>query len=82
MTKQDDYLSLYDYLGRAAGPSTGESVKKYADENGVPFSTKQINNGGYKGTILTYPKSFLELYFREPDIEPTLGDIQDNDLPF
>jgi hypothetical protein len=82
MTKQDDYLSLYDYLGRASGMTLGTEVKKYADENGIPFSTKHITQGGYDGKVLTYPKSFLELYFREPDVEPTLGDIQDHDLPF
>ena len=80
--KKDDYMSLYDYLGKAAGGELGIAVKKYADEQGVPFGLKQIEQGGYKGNILIYPKSFLELYFREPDVEPTLGDTQDYDLPF
>ena len=82
MNDKTEYLSLYDYLGKAAGGELGIQVKKYANESNIPSSQKHITQGGYDGNVLTYPKSFLELYFRDPYVGPTLGDIQDNDLPF
>jgi len=66
MSKEEKYLSLYDFLGRAAGPKLGAEVKKYAVEQGIPTKTKEVPHSGYTGQILTYPVQFLELYFRTP----------------
>jgi hypothetical protein len=79
-----EYLSLYDYLGKPAGLKLGAEVKTEADLRGVPFKMREISNPKYEGKVLLYPKDFLEFYFREPEVEPTLGDRQDfdDDLPF
>ena len=79
--KKSEYISLYDYLGKASGLELGTQVKKYADENEIPFSTKHITQGGYDGNVLTYPKTWRELDFREPPQEENLDQIKD-DLPF
>lgn len=80
-----EYLSLYDFLGKAAGGQLGKEVATAAIQNNIPIQTKEVSNPKYTGTVNLYPKDFLEFYFRKPDsfeFEPTLGDIQDDDLPF
>ena len=84
-----EYLSLYDYLGKAAGEELGLEVSMAAKQAGIEIGTKQISNTKYTGEIQMYPKEFLEFYFREPDsihMEDLPGqintDIDDDDLPF
>ena len=78
------YLSLYDYLGKAAGEELGKKVADAASKIGLKLETREIANPKYTGKVLLYPKDFLEGFFQEP--EPmdsfTLGDIQDGGLPF
>lgn len=71
MKEKDEYLSLYEYLGRAAGPELGFEVKKIADQNNVPFQMKDVPHSGFKGKVITYPKSFLEFTLRPPYPEVT-----------
>jgi hypothetical protein len=66
MKEKDEYLSLYEYLGRAAGSKLGAEIKKIAVENGVSTQMKDVPHSGFEGQVLTYPKSFLELTFRPP----------------
>ena len=56
-------MSLYDYLGRAAGPELGQQVAQAAARKKVKFSTRYVEQGGYKGDVMLYPKSFLDEYF-------------------
>ena len=84
-----DYLSLYDYLGKAAGEKLGKEVASAASRGGIKLETREVSNPKYTGTVLLYPKDFLEFYFREPDsihMEDLPGqintDIDDDDLPF
>jgi hypothetical protein len=84
------YLSLYDYLGKAAGEQLGLEVAAEARKHGIQTQSREISNPNFTGTVLLYPKDFLEFYFREPDsihVEddyfPSVGDVQDyDDLPF
>ena len=85
------YLSLYDYLGKPAGKELGKEVKVAADQQGIHFETREISNPSFTGTVCLYPKSFLDHYFRTPDSNDlldeidddfTTGDSQDYDLPF
>ena len=62
-----EYLSLYDYLGKAAGEKLGKEVKQEADKQEILTQTREISNPKYTGTVLLYPKDFLEFYFREPE---------------
>ena len=57
------FISLYDYLGKAAGGTLGQQVFKYAKKNKVKMDFKEINQGGYSGKIICYPLPFLDEYF-------------------
>lgn len=67
------FLSLYDYLGHAAGQQLGKQVADAAARAKISFQTKKISNPRYTGTIMMYPKYFLDEYFK---VEQT------DDLPF
>ena len=67
--KTTEYLSLFDYLKKPAGKELGNEVKRVADENNIPFKTRQISNPKFTGTVCLYPQTFLEFYFRRPNNE-------------
>ena len=87
-----EYLSLYDYLGHAAGLELGKEVATAAIEAGIRLETREIDNPKYTGIVCLYPKNFLDFYFREPasyQIEDNLpqghdwtGNLADDELPF
>ena len=56
-------LSLYDYLGRAAGPALGKQVAECAKKKKVKPETRSITNPKYTGEVLLYPGDFLKWYF-------------------
>ena len=66
-------VSLYDYLGHAAGSDVGQQVAFAAAKAGVMTETKQVSNPVYKGPIMLYPRSFLDLYFKGGLNEGTSG---------
>ena len=57
-------ISLYDYLGHAAGSDLGQEVAAAARKAGVVTETRQVSNPVYKGPVMLYPRSFLDLYFK------------------
>ena len=57
-------ISLYDYLGHAAGSDVGQQVAFAAAKAGVMTETKHVSNPVYKGPVMLYPRSFLDLYFK------------------
>ena len=59
-----EMMSLYDYLGRAAGPELGQKVATAAAAAGVKGSMREVSNPSYKGPVMLYPKAFLDLYFK------------------
>jgi hypothetical protein len=59
-----EFISLYDYLGKAAGKELGRQVADYALASCVAYKIRQVSNPKYAGPIMLYPKSFLELYFK------------------
>ncbi len=59
-----EMMSLYDYLGRAAGPDLGKQVATAAAKAGVKHEIREVSNSKYTGPIMLYPKSFLDLYFK------------------
>jgi hypothetical protein len=87
-----EYLSLYDYLGKAAGNKLGFEVAQAATDAGIKTEIREVSNPKYTGKVSLYPKDFLEFYFREPasyQIEDALpeghdwtGNLEDDDLPF
>ena len=59
-----EMVSLYDYLGRAAGPDLGKQVATAAAKAGVKSEIREVSNVKYTGPIMLYPRSFLDLYFK------------------
>ena len=68
-----DMISLYNYLGHAAGPDLGKQVASAAAKAGVKHSIREVNHRGYNGPIMLYPKAFLDLYFKNGLNEGTSG---------
>jgi len=74
------YKSLYEYLGRPAGPELGKQVYAAAAAKGVQADSHEVSTPKYTGIILKYPISFLDEYFKKPN--QTVQEILDDDLPF
>ena len=64
MEKKVEMLSLYDYLGRAAGSKLGKKVSDYAVIRKQKYQVKNIENPAYQGEIMMYSKEFLDEYFK------------------
>jgi hypothetical protein len=56
-------LSLYDYLGRAAGSKLGKQVADYAKLRKAKCSSRHVSNPAYTGEVLLYTKEFLDECF-------------------
>jgi hypothetical protein len=61
--KNEELVSLYDYLGKPAGPELGASVAKCAIANKEKIGNKPVENPKFVGKVLTYRKEFLNNYF-------------------
>ena len=61
--ENNEMISLYDYLGHAAGPELGKQVASVASLLKVGCKTKQVKNKKYTGKIMMYPVFFLKDYF-------------------
>ena len=72
-TNNMEKVSLYDYLGHAAGADLGQQVAYAAAKAGVITETRQVSNPVYKGPVMLYPRSFLDLYFKGGLNEGTSG---------
>ena len=57
-------ISLYDYLGHAAGSELGQEVAAAARKSGVNGEIREISNPKYRGPVMLYPRAFLDLYFK------------------
>ena len=60
-----NYVSLYDYLGQAAGKELGKQVAQVAASMGIKIQTRQVSNRSYSGDVCLYPETFLSLYFKK-----------------
>ena len=66
-------ISLYDYLGRAAGSDLGKQVAIAASKAGIKSEIREVSHIGYKGPIMLYPRTFLENFFGGGLNESTSG---------
>lgn len=57
-------ISLYDYLGYAAGKNLGAEATKAATSMGIKLETRYVSNSVYTGDVMLYPQSFLEMFFK------------------
>lgn len=64
-TEQMEMMSLYDYLGRAAGSRLGKQVYEEACRRNIPVQSKDVATKYYNGPVLMYPQSFLKEYFKD-----------------
>jgi len=60
-------MSLYDYLRKAAGVKLGDEVNKAAQAKKIPYHSRQVKNPKYSGTVMLYPKWFLDEFFKKED---------------
>ena len=58
-------ISLFDYLGKAAGSELGKKVASAAQLENIPHTIKEIDNVAYSGKIMMYPKTFLDKFFKQ-----------------
>tara|TARA_B110000444_G_C18593465_1_gene479534 strand:+ start:370 stop:696 length:327 start_codon:yes stop_codon:yes gene_type:complete len=72
-TKNMNNVSLYDYLGRAAGPELGQEVANAARSAGVKGEIREVSNPKYRGPVMLWPTAFLDLYFKGGLNEGTTG---------
>jgi hypothetical protein len=79
MEPRETFLSLFDYLGKAAGPALGRKVAAAATKARLKLQTRAVANPSYAGFVYLYPKDFLDGFFAEPNPmdDATLGDLQD-----
>jgi len=76
-------LSLYDYLGYAAGEKLGKEVAEAAIKAQVKIDTREISNPKYSGKVMLYPEDFLKEYFQtQQQSRIVLSSYEDDDLPF
>ena len=61
--EETNFMSLYDYLGKAAGPTLGNQVFAFSKREKQKVMTKEVNQGGFNGKVLCYDPHFLERYF-------------------
>jgi hypothetical protein len=62
---ETEMISLFDYLKKPAGPELGKQVALAAMNEKILIGSKQVSNSKYKGNILMYPKSWLDIYFNQ-----------------
>ena len=72
-------MSLYEYLGKAAGSELGKEVAETAVKLKETIQKKYIENTRYKGEILMYRREFLDTYFGNIVYE---DEKVEDDLPF
>ena len=62
-TENTKMISLYDYLGHAAGSDLGKKVAIAASKAGIKSEIREVSHVGYKGPIMLYPRQFLDNFF-------------------
>ena len=64
MEVQKPYMmSLYEYLGRAAGSELGKEVAEVAVKLRETIKEHEVSNPKYTGKVKLYRREFLDEYF-------------------
>ena len=80
-----EYHSLYEYLGKPAGPKLGDEVNKAAMKHKQQHVTQEVSNPVYKGEVFCYTTKFLDEYFYAIENKETYNkypEPEEEDLPF
>lgn len=76
MTKPDqEFVSLFDYLGHAAGSELGQAVYETAKRCKEKMQIRQVATKTYTGKIVMYRKAFLQEYFKSKRDQVTITAI-------
>jgi hypothetical protein len=75
-------LSLYDYLGYAAGEKLGKEVWDAAVNADIKTEVREISNPKYTGKVMLYPEDFLTEFFKSKQPKVVLSSYEDDELPF
>jgi hypothetical protein len=62
-TQKPYMMSLYEYLGRAAGPELGKQVADTAVKLRETIQEQEVSNPKYTGKVKLYRREFLDEYF-------------------
>lgn len=76
-----NFMSLYDFLGHAAGTELGKEVATEAKKQGQKFIMREVKNKTYTGKVMMYDIDFLTKYFTKPQ-QPSVKTPDEDDLPF
>ena len=73
MEQQQELISLFDYLGYAAGPALGKQVAETAAKVNQPFGKRYVSTKTYKGMVFLYTPQFLNEFFaaQKLGLDPT-----------
>lgn len=83
MEKTNEFLSLFDYLGAAAGGELGKAVSEASKKAGQEIKMRDVVTNKYQGKVILYKREFLENYFHPKPPKPILNSQgTDDDLPF
>lgn len=61
---EPEMVSLFDYLGHAAGVSLGAAVYNAARRTKEKVDIRMVETKTYKGKVMLYRKDFLREYFQ------------------
>ncbi len=78
----NNMLSLYDYLGYAAGGELGKEVAEAAAKANVGYKLREVSNPKYTGKVMLYPENFLKEFFQAKQSGNIQSDWSDDELPF
>ena len=76
-----NFMSLYDFLGHAAGTELGKKVAAEAKIQGQKFIMKEVKNKTYTGKVMMYDIDFLTKYFTKTQ-QLSIQSPDEDDLPF
>ena len=60
---QEELVSLFEYLGYAAGGSLGKEVAAAAVKNKETIGRREVKNSKFIGTVMLYRRPFLKEFF-------------------
>ena len=60
---ENNYMSLFDFLGKPAGGELGLEVCKEAMRQNIKMEHREVSTKNYTGKVVIYPEEFLKEYF-------------------
>lgn len=63
--KIKNMLSLFDYLGKAAGKELGAQVAAFAASKKAKMETRNVANPRYTGKVMLYERTLLDEFFNK-----------------